>query len=398
MAANVRVIMRLIAALRRPVSRLELPLSDVAAAVVLTVLAELQIWLTPDLHGSRPGLAVTYAVITAAVAWRRRSPMGAIAVTLVAGIASLPLESSDGANLITGLVIATLVLSYSVAAHEDRSDLAVAGLLAMLATYWLGDLRQGNPAGDYLASFIGTFGAWLAGRVVARERRHGRLLARALEEVERQRARAESAAAEAERSRIARELHDVVAHSLSVIAIQADAAELAVQRCPQDARRGMAVVRDTAHEALGEMRRLLGTLREEPRAAPAPTIAALPALRDRLAVAGGNVVLHIEGDHIDLPAAIDLSAYRIVQEGLTNARRHAPTACAEVTVRCSAEAVEICVDNDLPNGSQEPATGAGHGLIGVRERAQALGGTMTAGIRPDGGWRLYARLPIDGAP
>lgn len=397
MAANVPVIVRLISVLRRPVTRFELPMADVAAAVVLTALAELQIWLTPDLHGSRAGLAVTYALVTAAVAWRRRSPMGAIVITVVAGIVSLPLESSEGGNLITALLIATLVISYSVAAHEDRSDLAVAGLLGMLAAYWLGNVRQGNPAGDYVATFIGVGGSWLAGRVVARERRHSRLLTAALEEVERQKTRAESAAAEAERSRIARELHDVVAHSLSVIAIQADAADLAVTRSPETAHRGMTVVRDTAHEALAEMRRLLGTLRQDPSAAPAPTIADLPALRDRLAAAGAAVVMHVEGDHNGLPPAVGLSAYRIVQEGLTNARRHAPTACAEVTIRCTTDTVEICVDNEPPGGEQPPA-GDGHGLIGVRERAQALGGTMTAGTRSDGGWRLYVRLPIGGAP
>ncbi len=396
-AANVPVTVRLISALRRPVTRFQLPMADVVAAVVLTALAQLQIWLTPDLHGSRPGLALTYAVVTAAVAWRRRSPMGAVGFTFAAGLASLPLESSEGGNLITGLLIATLVISYSLAAHEARTDLAVAGLLGLLAAYWLGDVRQGNPPGDYLATFIGVGGSWLAGRVVARERRHSRLLVAALEEVERQKARAETAAAEAERSRIARELHDVVAHSLSVIAIQADAAELAVKRSPENARRGMTVVRDTAHEALAEMRRLLGALREEPSAAPAPRIADLPALRDRLAAAGAAVAMHVEGDHLDLPSAVDLSAYRIVQEGLTNARRHAPTACAEVTIRCTTDAVEICVDNDLPGGEQPPADD-GHGLIGIRERTHALGGTVTAGMRPDGGWRLYARLPIGGAP
>ena len=181
-----------------------------------------------------------------------------------------------------------------------------------------------------------------------------------------------------------------------MIAIQADAAELAVRRSPESAGRGMAVIRATAHEALVEMRRLLGTLREDSGAAPAPSIADLPALGDRLAAAGAAVVMHVEGRHDELPPAIDLSAYRIVQEGLTNARRHAPTACAEVTVRCTTEAVEICVDNDLP--SEQPPGNAGHGLIGARERAQALGGTMTAGTRPDGRWRLYARLPIGATP
>ena len=212
-------------------------------------------------------------------------------------------------------------------------------------------------------------------------------------EVERQRERAERAAAEAESARIARELHDVVAHSLSVIAIQADAAEVAVARSPDTACRGLATIRTTAHEALAEMRRLLGTLREDSSTAPAPRIADLPALRDRLAAAGASVVVHMEGEQIALPPAVDLSAYRIVQEALTNARRHAPAARAEATVRYTPAAIEICVENDPPAGERPPA-GDGHGLVGVRERAEALGGTMDAGERPGGGWRLYARLPI----
>lgn len=377
-------------------TRFALPLLDVVAAVVLTVATELQIWLADDLHGSRTGLAVAYAVVTVAVGMRRRAPGAAVGLTAVAGFASLPMYSGDGTDLIFGVLVATLVIAYSVAAHEDRTDLAVAGLLVLLAAYWLGDLQQGNPPAEYLGSFIGVGGAWLTGRVVAHERRQTKLLESALTEIERQRALAESAAAEAERARIVRELHDIVAHSLSVIAVQADAADIAIERSADNPRGNVAAIRATAHEALAEMRRLLGILREEPARSPAPSLADLSALRERLSAAGVAVVMRVEGDEVDLPPAIDASAFRIIQEGLTNARRHAPTARAEVIVRYTSDAVEICIENDVGQDGQ-PALGGGHGLVGIRERAESLGGTMNAGPWPGGTWRLDARLPLDHA-
>ena len=378
--------------LARPVLRGTVPAGYAVAAATLFAAAQAQVWIEPGVAGRDWAVALQCAIVTGAVAVCRSRPLVAVGACVAAGLLDFAAYRADQApSLITGLLLAVLLISFSVARHERRTDLALAGGLVLLAVFWLPDIRQANPASEYLASFIGVGAAWAAGRVTWYERVRAERLRAALADAERQRARAEEAAAFAERSRIAREVHDIVAHSLSVVAVQADAAQAQAADEPAAAAERMGLVRDTAQDALTEMRRVLGTLREGPDAGgPQPSIADLPAL---IAAHGARVDLAVEGEQRPLPPAVDVSAFRIVQEGLSNARRHAPGARARVEVGYHPSALRIAVANE--GGPVAVGDGAGHGLIGVRERVHALGGELSVGPATSGGWRLEALLPLE---
>ena len=204
-------------------------------------------------------------------------------------------------------------------------------------------------------------------------------------------------AVEDERARISRELHDVIAHSVSVMTVQASAVRRLLQPEQEREREALLVVEETGRQALTEMRRLLGILREEgssPERAPQPGIATLEALVEDVRQAGLPVVLTVEGEPLRLPPGVDLSAYRIVQEALTNALRHAGPAHAWVAVRYGGDDVEIEVAND---GRSDGERGQGQSLVGMRERVALVGGELTAGPRKGGGFSISARLPVGGA-
>jgi signal transduction histidine kinase len=204
-----------------------------------------------------------------------------------------------------------------------------------------------------------------------------------------------------ERTRIARELHDVVAHSVSIIAMQAGAAEELIEVDPARAREHMVSVRRTAREAMNEMRRLLDVLRtDEARYAPQPGLARLADLLDEVRSAGVPVELTEEGERPQLPPGVDLVAFRVVQESLTNVRKHAAGAPTRVLLRYGPAAIELDVAN-LPVRGRVPANGlarGGHGLIGMRERVQLFDGTFQAGPAEDGGFRVHAVLPLGAEP
>ena len=200
-----------------------------------------------------------------------------------------------------------------------------------------------------------------------------------------------------ERARIARELHDVIAHSVTVMTVQAGAARMLLPGDPQRAVEPLLAVEETGHQALAEMRRLLGILREvdgQPVLAPQPGLKDLTRLAVAVREAGLPVEMAVEGTPRPLPAGIELAAYRILQEALTNTLKHAGAARAHVTVRYAPEAVflEVCDDGRVP-----PADGHGHGLVGMRERATLYGGELDAGPLPGGGYAVRARLPIEPA-
>ena len=203
-----------------------------------------------------------------------------------------------------------------------------------------------------------------------------------------------------ERLRIARELHDVVAHSMSVIAVQAGTGRLVIDDDPDHARRALASIEETSKEALAEMRRLLGVLRADtPDAAalaPVPTLEDLDRLVTHAVEGGTPVDVKVEGDRRTAPAGIELAAYRVVQEALTNVRRHAPGARARV--RLSFEPQELVVEVENPLSDGDGTNGNGHGLIGMRERVSLYGGAFDAGPRPDGTFRVSARIPYGMGP
>jgi signal transduction histidine kinase len=230
-------------------------------------------------------------------------------------------------------------------------------------------------------------GAWALGEA-ARNRR-------AAIEKESQRAIAE------EQARIARELHDVIAHSVSMIVVQAAAADDVFEERPDQARDALRSIERAGREALGELRRLLSGVRPGLAAEPTepqPGLARLEELAESVRLGGLAVTVRQEGEPADLPVGLDLSAYRIVQEALTNTLRHARATRAEVTVVYGTDSLEVDVRDDGRGAAGNGDGSGGHGLVGMRERAALLGGTLEAGPHPGGGYRVHARLPLEAAP
>jgi signal transduction histidine kinase len=332
--------------------------------------------------------------ITLPLFLRRRFPFGA---PVAVGVAIAATSFVDKEFIPHGLIstlfaIAAFVLMGMV---RDRTQ-AVAGLAFGLGADAI--VVHNDPHGG-VGNFVFTlvvFGiAWTIGFAVSRkfhEAEEARQRALAAE-----RAREERAwlAVSDERARIARELHDVVGHSVSVMTVQASAARRLLRPHQERERQALLVVEQTGREALAEMRRMVGVLRrpeEAPALAPQPSLEQIERLVEHTRRAGLPVELRIDGEPVDLPGGVDLTAYRLVQEGLTNAVKHARAQHAEVVVRYSDGQVELTVTDDgLGEGSGD---GGGHGLLGLRERVSVYGGELEAGPQPGGGYRLRATLPV----
>jgi signal transduction histidine kinase len=358
-----------------------------------------------ELMGSglpRGTLALGYALAllhTLPLAARRRFPGTVLALCVASGLAVAALGLSP---IVLGVAI--LVAVYSVAAYGDRW-VSLAGLAAAevgSAAVQLTPGRFQTPTVVSNALVIGA--AWLLGHFVGVRRAYTARLERTAE-LERTRAEQARRAVAEERLRLARELHDVVAHSISVIAVQSGVGAHVAQTQPEEAAKALAAVEATSRAALIELRRLLGVLRQEgePQGdlAPAPGLADLDGLLAEMAKAGLGVRLRVEGTPSPLPAGVDLSAYRIVQEALTNVVKHAGPARAQVTIRYRDQEVMVEVTDDgrgvtAPTGDGRARVG--HGLIGMRERVQVFGGDLEVGPGPVGGFRVAARLPfaVDG--
>jgi signal transduction histidine kinase len=334
---------------------------------------------------------------TLPIAVRRRWPLAVLAWGLATGVAFAAL----GLNLVS-LTFAVLVYLYTVAAHRPRvaSLAGLAATEALLVLVWLARPRALGDGGTLvLDGLIMAAGWWLGDGTRRRQEAVAAARQRAAELEEAREELARRAVTE-ERLRIARELHDVVAHSMSIIAVQSGVGVHVLDSQPEEARKALAAVEATSRQALVEMRRLLGVLRQEaePRGslAPAPGLAEVEALAAEVARAGVRVEVHIEGTPCELPAGLDLSAYRIVQEALTNVVRHAGPATARVAVRYSPGQVAFeVVDDGRGPGAEDRG---GHGLAGMRERAALYGGTLEAGPVPGGGFRVAATLPVEGPP
>jgi signal transduction histidine kinase len=337
------------------------------------------------------GLAICIPVF-----WRRRQPLRALVVS------STAITLLGGLDYMTNnLPVPVLFLTYAVGAYATRRD-GIIGLLvvnAAIVTIYLSDPPDLDLTGTLLNVAIFS-GAWLAGQVVrARTEAAAARVAEAEGRAEAQREQGARAVAE-ERLRLAQELHDVVAHSMSVIAVQAGMGAHVIDQRPDEAKAALEAISHTSRQTLSEMRRLLGVLRDEDGErsnAPAPGIADLPRLVADVRTAGLPVDLAVEGEASTVPHGVELSVYRLVQEGLTNVLKHAGPASAAVTVRCSPDEVSVEVADDgrgaaaapNANGNGDP----GHGLRGMQERVALWGGTFSAGPRPGGGFRVLAHLP-----
>jgi len=352
-------------------------------------------------HGGRAALGLVASLVTLPLVWRRRAPAGVLAV-VVSGFAFAAVLSGAGAHAGAPLsaFLALLVAFYTVGAQlAGRRSVAtlVAGLTGIAAL----DLAAGGVFQDVGGARPGTWllmaVSWLVGREVSRrgiEMSMLRARASALELEREERARL--AAAE-ERARIARELHDVVAHSVSVMVVQAQAAERVLVAEEPEARDLLASIETTGRQALTELRRLLGLLgrfEEEPSLEPQPSLRHLDALAEQMRAAGLDVAVLVEGQPAPLPQGVDLSAYRIVQEGLTNTLKHAGPARAQVIVRYTPTQLEIEVRDDGRGHGDGAAGGTGQGLVGMRERVALYGGELETGPTADDGYALRARLPI----
>ncbi len=370
----------------------------VAGDACLAVVLLLAFVLPSDLSSDEDvvaGLAFSVALL-ATVPFRRRAPVAVFCAVSVLCLAQLAVLD----HIVAGDVVA-LIAVYTVVAYGPGTWIGVAATACGAAGAFLAAARWNErddavsltevAASTVVSTLLAaTLGAWRRSRrtELAALHERNRLLA-----FERDQQAAVGAARE--RARIARELHDVVAHSLSVMVVQADGAAARAAQSPADAAAALRTIGDTGREALGQMRRLLGVLRSDPEAglAPQPGAAQLDALVEQLVRAGLPARLSVEGTPRPLDAALDLTVYRLAQEGLTNVLKHAgPVSRVEVVLRYRGDAVELLLRDD-GRGARAEGDGRGQGLVGMRERVDMLDGTLTAGPRPDAGFEVRAVLP-----
>lgn len=366
---------------------------DVAVALFFTLALQLEIWIwwVPDEMGPRPFAAVMGILLTAPLLWRRRAPLACLVASVAVFLVWTLIAAPQG-SLVPFLTILALVFSLAVHASTRR---AAAGLAVSAVALAIEVAATTNSFGDYV--FVGAFlaGSWLAGRAVrARQQRADELFDRTVRlEVEREDKARE--AATNERARIARELHDVISHSVSVMVVQAGAAEQVFDSDPDQARNALRSIQETGRQARHELRRLLGLMRadrDDAVLAPQPGLAQLPTLVEQLRRSGLEVDLDVRVEPRTLSPGLQLAAYRIIQEALTNSLKHGGPGSARVFVRYDRDALELEV---LDEGQADaPSDNEGFGLIGMRERIALYGGELEHGRRNGGGYRLRARLPL----
>lgn len=373
---------------------------DPAIAILVVGLGLVAAALVPASIGTMPlVLAVAIAVGTGVlIAIRRRWPL----VVLVVTAAAVLVEQTYGTSLNFG-GFALLIAVFTVATEKPRRTSLV--VLAVLPAYLIGavllyDTAHPNPSQTVLADFvtaIAIYGtAWLVGDSLRTRRARTAALEARTEQLEREQAEAARVAVQNERALIARELHDMVAHSVSVMVIQASAARRVMDEQPSEANAALESIETTGREALAEMRRLLGLLRSDSAPAPlAPQVglANLGPLIANARTAGVIVELSIEGTPRPLAAGVDLACFRIVQEAVTNAIKHAAPARAKIHLEYEPGAIVVDIRDD--GGRRPPPTGHGHGLAGMEERVRLFNGRFEAGPAPGGGFAVHARIPTE---
>jgi signal transduction histidine kinase len=341
------------------------------------------------------------AAMTLPLLARRRAPLAVL--TAVAGATWLVavVLGQWGGEL--GAWVAYLVATYSVGAHPAgrRAVIGLAVSVVPAAGWMVAQLRAGEDASEMVQPVLVLTAAWVAGRISARRHHRAELVEHRAVQVESGAADIAREAAERERTRIARELHDVVTHGMTVMVVQAQAAQTLATTDAERARDAMRAVEDAGRTALVEMRRLLGVIRgDEPvgepgNRAPQPRLEDLPRLVERVRGAGVPVSYAIDGDSGRVPAGVAVCAYRIVQEALSNVVRHGGAAPARVGVRISDTALDVDVVNEPARRPVPPApAGAGKGLAGMRERVAVFDGRLETGPLPDGGYAVHAALPV----
>jgi signal transduction histidine kinase len=344
--------------------------------------------------------AAAVAAMVIPVVFRRRHPTGAFIAAAAGGALQVMLLPRP-----VGSDVAILVLLYTLAAYRPRR-ISVPGVAVCLVgaavaiARWAPGRALGSPSrvGEVFLFFtVPTVLAWVLGDSMRYRRGYYRALEERAARLERERDAQAQIAAAAERARIAREMHDVIAHNVSVMVVQADGAAFALDAEPERARQALAAISRTGRQALAEMRRMLGILRigDDPAdLAPQPGIDQLDDLLEQARATGLPVSFTVEGLPQALPRGADLAAYRVIQESLTNTRKHGGlSAAASVTLRYCQDGLMLCVADD-GRGAAAVSDNDGHGLVGMRERVEMYGGTVRAGPRPGGGYQVTATLPF----
>jgi signal transduction histidine kinase len=382
---------------------------DAVVAAVLVVLGLLRLPLALLVNGGsfpQPGWVMAGATVVstadlATVALRRRAPRVALALAtavVLAGTALPGVFLPTGVGvLVCAYTVATLLprrvtvltLAAGAAAHAAGGLVSVAlgGTVHSVATFWANDGR--DPV-DLVTASVGTFAIpGLVGLYVRAHRAYTAELAARVRQLEVERELRAEAAAVDERSRIARELHDIAAHDLSAIVVQAGAADRLLERDdPAAVRAALLGIRTQGRRTLTALRGLVGIMRDP---SPQPTLATVADLVTAARDTGMNVSLTVTGEHRTLDAATDLAAYRVIQEALTNARQYADGAPVTVAVEFLVGELRVAVRNEAGRPGTEPR--GGHGVLGMTERVRLTGGELTVGPTPDGGWLVDARFP-----
>jgi signal transduction histidine kinase len=367
--------------------------------VVLVLFALTVVGIFVDVSGPSRWLVapVFGAAITFPLLVRRRAPLAVVCVVTVAAVLNAAVNglSAGGA----GTWFAWVFAAYAVGGHRDGRRAVIGGLVVAAPTVVIGVLkmRDGEDASALLSPLALLGAVWVAGRVTARRRRRAEEVERRAQELERTAAELAAEAAERERSRIARELHDVVTHGMSVMVVQSQAAQSLAATDADQAREAMRAVEAAGREALGEMRRLLGVIRSDANAdrVPQPRLEDVSSLVDRVRQAGLPVTYSTHGESDAVPGGVAVSAYRIVQEALTNVVKHAGAVPTDVEMHLSPAALEVIVAN-RPATTPPPQTvaGGGSGLAGMRERVAVYDGVLEAGRSDDGGFAVRAVFPV----
>jgi signal transduction histidine kinase len=381
---------------------------DAYPAVLIGGFGLLEIWggtvLEPGFTGDRPLHTVALVLYTAPLAWRRRAPAGALLLMLV-GFALEWVQLRETGQLSAEAFLALLIAVFSLGLHARDRRRAVAALTVVIGVLLTGDTADviaGHvAAGDSAALYVLLIGAWLAGDTIRRRSLRAAALAERAGQLERERDERARAAVLEERLRIARELHDIVAHTVTVMVVEAAAARHVLRSDPDAAEAQLVSAERTGREAVAEVRRLLGLLRggDQSRGlTPQPGISDIEQLADQSCDAGLAVDVSVEGEPTHVPAGADLAAFRIVQEALTNVRKHAGATRVDVTLRFRAGELEIDIADDGRGPSGRDGWTGGHGLIGMRERIAMYGGTLKIDRAERGGFRLRAWLPLARSP
>ena len=379
---------------------------DIAVAVVAGVLG--QLWAWTDFGGTNhqgPAWAesVLYSLAAALLVFRRIHPVAVLAVMVAVYVTEFAVFGSPEGY---GVMVAPMIAVYTVGRYLDpRAAVPGLGLIVVLWAGWMTFDPLNNSWAERVSTAVWLtpwLAAWLLGallRATSMNREQRRIASE----------QRESRAVAEERNRIARELHDVIGHSLAVMTVQASVARRRLSPGQAVERQALETVEAVGRQALAEMRRMVGVLRdtggdegpgrdERTSRAPPPSLSQVDRLADRFRAAGLPVSVSVTGDCRELSPGIDLTAYRIVQEGLTNTLRHASNArAAEVEIAYGDRSLELAVRDDGTAAVSTRTPGTGVGLLGMRERVAVYGGSIDARARPEGGFELLARLPLEPA-